>query len=266
MIVATLVYDPLARARLVDAMRDQAHIRMCDRALEISELVRSGIASMVVIDFRDRLGESTLPLVRELRDEFPSVPVVLYCSLRPENARHVLEFARAGVNDLILRDVDDLSLTLRQALARAEEHCTAGYVIEQLWSGPPHPVLNLMRACLERGRRALTVRELAKELGVTRKTLADWTRAASFPPPEAIISWCRLMVCARLLEDPGRSVSQVAMLADFPSSTSLRNMLRRYTGLRPLEIRENGGLRCVLHAFKQAVEKVGLSVAHKAID
>ncbi len=264
MIVATLVYDPLARARLVEAMRDQAHIRMCDRALEISELVRSGIANMVVIDFRDRLGESTLPLVRELRDEFPSVPVVLYCSLRPENARHVLEFARAGVNDLILRDVDDLGLTFRQALADAEEHCTAGYVIEQLWTGPPHPVLNLMRACLERGRRALTVRELAKELGVTRKTLADWTRAASFPPPEAVISWCRLMVCARLLEDPGRSVSQVAMLADFPSSTSLRTMLRRYTGLRPLEIRENGGLRCVLHAFKQAVEKAGLSSTSKA--
>jgi methylphosphotriester-DNA--protein-cysteine methyltransferase len=73
-----------------------------------------------------------------------------------------------------------------------------------------------------------------------------------------------LMVCARLLEDPGRSVSQVAMLADFPSSTSLRNMLRRYTGLRPLEIRENGGLRCVLHAFKQAVEKAGLASASKA--
>ncbi|MGH7710533.1 MAG: helix-turn-helix domain-containing protein [Gemmatimonadaceae bacterium] len=264
MIVATLVYDPLARARLVDALRDQAHVRVCDRALEVSELVRSGIASMVVIDFRDRLGESTLPLVRELRDEFPSVPVVLYCSLRPENARSVLEFARAGVNDLILRDVDDLRRTLRQALMRAEEHCTAGYVIEQLWTGAPHPVVNLLRACLERGRRALTVRELARELGVSRKTLADWTRAASFPPPEAIISWCRLMVCARLLEDPGRSVTQVAMLADFPSSTSLRNMLRRYTGLRPLEIRENGGLRCVIHAFKRAVEKVGISSTNKA--
>lgn len=263
MIVATLVYDPLARARLTEALRDQAHVHTCDRALEISELVRSGIANMVVLDFRDRLGDSTLPLVRELRDEFPSVPVVLYCSLRPENARHVLDFARAGVNDLILRDVDDLRLTLRQALMRAEEHCTAGYVVEQLWDGPPHPVLNLVRACLERGRRALTVRELAKDLGVSRKTLADWTRAAGFPPPEAIISWCRLMVCARLLEDPGRSVTQVAMLADFPSSTSLRNMLRRYTGLRPVEIRENGGLRCVLHAFKRAVEKVGLSSAPK---
>lgn len=264
MIVATLVYDPLARARLVDALRAQAHMRSCDRALEVSELVRSGIASMVVIDFRDRFGESTLPLVRELRDEFPSVPVVLYCSLRPENARHMLEFARAGVNDLILRDVDDLNLTFRQALLRAEEHCTADYVIEQLWSGPPHPVLNLVRACLERGRRAMTVRELARELGVSRKTLADWTRAASFPPPEAIISWCRLMVCARLLEDPGRSVTQVAMLADFPSSTSLRNMLRRYTGLRPLEIRENGGLRCVLHAFKLAVERSRISGASKS--
>lgn len=43
-------------------------------------------------------------------------------------------------------------------------------------------------------------------------------------------------------------------------------MLRRYTGLRPLEIRENGGLRCVLHAFKRAVEKVGISGVSKATE
>ncbi|MGQ0537484.1 MAG: helix-turn-helix domain-containing protein [Gemmatimonadaceae bacterium] len=253
MIVATLVYSPPAKARLLEALGDRAYVRACDRALEVSELVRSGLASMVVLDLRDRLGETTLPLVRELRKVFPSVPVVLYCSLRPENARHILEFARAGVNDLVLCDVDDVRATLRNALARAEDHCTANFVMDQLGRGPSQPMLNVIRTCLERGRRALTVGELAGELGVTRKTLSDWTRQAGFPPPKAVISWCRLMMCARLLEDPGRTIEQVAMLADFPSSTSLRNMLRRYTGLRPVEIRENGGLRCVLHAFKRAV-------------
>jgi hypothetical protein len=28
-------------------------------------------------------------------------------------------------------------------------------------------------------------------------------------------------------------------------------MLRRYTGLRPHEIRENGGARCVIHLFER---------------
>ena len=34
--------------------------------------------------------------------------------------------------------------------------------------------------------------------------------------------------------------------------------------LRHLEIRENGGLRCVLHAFKRAVDKLGVTGAPKA--
>jgi len=28
-------------------------------------------------------------------------------------------------------------------------------------------------------------------------------------------------------------------------------MMKRHTGLRSLEVRENGGARCVLHAFKR---------------
>jgi hypothetical protein len=46
-------------------------------------------------------------------------------------------------------------------------------------------------------------------------------------------------------------VEQVALLLDFPSGTSLRNMMKRYTGLRSREVRENGGVQCVLHAFKR---------------
>lgn len=68
------------------------------------------------------------------------------------------------------------------------------------------------------------------------------------------------MIAARLLDDPGRTVEQVALMLDFPSGTALRNMFKRYTGLRTSEVRQNGGVRCVLHAFKK--ELVG--AAHEA--
>ena len=94
---------------------------------------------------------------------------------------------------------------------------------------------------------------MADALNVHRKTLVARLSGANLPTPSALISWCRILVAARLLEDPGRSVEQVALLLEFPSGTSMRNMMKRYTGLRPGEIRENGGVRCVLHAFKQAM-------------
>jgi hypothetical protein len=40
---------------------------------------------------------------------------------------------------------------------------------------------------------------------------------------------------------------------EFASATALRNMLRRYTGLRPQQVRERGGLRCVVEAFRRSL-------------
>lgn len=251
MIVGALVWDPSSRARLQEALRGQASVRFCERQTELLTLLENNLAGVVVLDMRDREGNSTLATVRHFREAFPSVPVVLYCAISPETSRDVLEFARAGVNDLVLRGVDDLKYTLRTALSSAADHCSAHTILKELEGDVPSSILPLLRFCLENGRRALTVEDVAEALGVHRKTLVDRLNAAGMPAPSAIISWCRLLVSARLLEDPGRSIEQVALLLDFPSGTSMRNMVKRYTGLRPGEVRENGGVHCVLHAFRR---------------
>ncbi|MEP7380155.1 MAG: helix-turn-helix domain-containing protein [Gemmatimonadota bacterium] len=251
MIVAALVWDPASRARLQDALRGQASPRFCDRQSELMTLVENNLAGVVILDTRDREGVSTLKTVRRIREEFPSVPVVLYFAISPDTSREVLQFARAGVNDIVLRDVDDVRYSLRAALSAAADHCSARTIIGELDGLIPVPVMPMLRYCLENGRRALTVEDVADALNVHRKTLVARLKGAHLPTPSALISWCRLLVAARLLEDPGRSVEQVALLLDFPSGTSMRNMMKRYTGLRPGEIRENGGVRCVLHAFKR---------------
>ena len=77
MIVAALVLDPISRARLTDALRNEASVRYCERLSEVLTLVEAGLTSLVVVDHRDFDGSPTLPSVRRLRDEFPSVPVVM---------------------------------------------------------------------------------------------------------------------------------------------------------------------------------------------
>jgi AraC-like DNA-binding protein len=102
-------------------------------------------------------------------------------------------------------------------------------------------------------RREMSVEDAATAMGIHRKTLVDRLRSAGLPSPRTIIGWSRLLTAARLLDDPGRTVEQVALRLDFPSGTALRNMFKRYTGLRTSEVRENGGVRCVLHAFKRVL-------------
>ena len=114
----------------------------------------------------------------------------------------------------------------------------------------------------------LLVRAIGPLLALALATLALVAFALLLDPPSgawiavvcgasAMIAWCRLITAARLLEDPGRTVEQVALLLDFPSGASLRNMLKRYTGLAPGEVRENGGMRCVIHAFLRSIAPAG---------
>jgi AraC-like DNA-binding protein len=228
-------------------------LRWCCSASEVTALVDAGLASVVVLDRRDRDGSSTLPVVRRLRQDFPSVPVVLYANVSAESSRDVLEFARAGIDQLILQGVDDLRVLLRNAVELALDRASAKSLLPELMPHLPPSVVSFVEYCLAHARRNLTVEEVAYALGVRRKTLAERMSAAKFPAPSTVIGWCRLLVAARLLEDPGRSVEQVALQLDFASATALRNMMKRYTGLRSGEVRENGGVRCVLHAFKRAL-------------
>jgi AraC-like DNA-binding protein len=252
-VVGALVWDQIARARLSEALRQEARVRYCERHSELITLVEQGLATAIVLDRRDRDGGSTLPSIRRIRDEFPSIPVVLYCALSPEASREVLEFARAGVDQLVFQDVDDLRTPLRGAVQAAQDIVSAKSLLGDLEPHLSPNVIPFVRYCLEHARRDLTVEEVAGALGVHRKTLVDRLSASSLPSPSSIISWSRLLVAARILEDPGRTVEQAALMLDFPSGSSLRNMMKRYTGLRSGEVRENGGVRCVLHAFKRAL-------------
>lgn len=251
MIAAAVVNDPVARARLTAALKQEAAVRFCERVTELLALVETGLAGLVIVDRRDRDGLSTLDAVRRIRDEFPSIPVVLYCALTSETSRDVLLFARAGVDQLVVQGVDDLRTPLRSAVQAAVDQVSAKQFLTDLEPLIPPNILPFLRYCLEHARRDITVEEVALALGVHRKTLVDRLKAAHLPMPSNIISWCRILIAARILDDPGRTVEQVALLMDFPSASSLRNMMKRYTGLRTAEVRENGGVRCVLHAFKR---------------
>jgi AraC-like DNA-binding protein len=256
MIVAALVRDSLSRARLADALRTEASVRFCGSLSEVVTLVETGLASLVVLDHRDFDGASTLPGVRALRDAYPSVPIVAYLPMSGDVSRSVMDYAKAGVSQLVFHGVDDLKASLRTAVDAALDQVSAAALGAELEPLVPPAMQPFLRYCLEHARRDLSVEEVAQAMGVHRKTLVDRLKAAHLPSPRAMIGWSRLLMAARLLEDPGRTVEQVALKLDFPSGTALRNMCKRYTGLRSTEVRQNGGVRCLLHAFKRELAAV----------
>ena len=264
--VVALLVGREAEARIRGGLRGRADVHVVDTCRALVSRLREGPAAAVIVEPRDGEGVSTAPTVRRLRGEFPLVPVLAYCPFTQPDARDLLAVAQAGVSGLLVRGVDDAGFALDSALASAGDECTARRAMAELArfvAGPARPVLEY---CLSHARSAPSVLDVARALGMHPKTLTTRLARAGLPPAQIVIGWCRLLLAARLMEDVGRPLEQVALHLKFPSGASLRNMLARYTGLRPSEVRENGGFTCVLFAFRQAISARGDAEAPPAAE
>ena len=250
--VAALVLSREGLARLRDGLRGVASVRPVTTCRELLAAVQGG-ASVIVAELRDAEGAATAPTVRRLRDGFPLLPVLAYVSLDRTDGRDLLDVANAGVSGMIVRGVDDVGVALRGALAAAQDDATARRAMAELTAVVPAPARVVVEYCLTHARQGPTVAEVARALGMHRKTLCARLVRSGLPSPQAVIGWCRLLHAARIMEDAGRPLEHIALQLNFSSAASLRNMLARYTGLRPGEVRETGGFVCVLHALRRAL-------------
>jgi AraC-like DNA-binding protein len=191
--------------------------------------------------------------VRQLVAAHPRLPIIGYCHAGYEHSRDILELGLAGAHELLFHGIDDSGVALRGVLASAGQACAATQVLRAIADDVPAALLPLFEFCLAYPERATSVQAVAHVLGVHRKTLVNYCAQASLPPPGAVIAWCRLLLVGHFLETPGRTVEGIALRVEFASATALRNMLRRYTGLRPQQVRERGGLRCVVDAFRRSL-------------
>jgi AraC-like DNA-binding protein len=251
--VAALVMSREGLARLRDGLRAVAPLRPVLTCRDLVAAVHGGLVGGAVVELRDAEGTPVAPTVRRLREGFPLVPILAYVSLERTDGRDLLEIANAGVSALIVRGMDDVGVALRGALASAQDDATARRAMAELAPAIPEPARVVVEYCLAHARQGPTVADIARALGMHRKTLCSRLVRAGLPSPQGVIGWCRLIHAAHMMEDVSRPLEHIALQLNFSSAASLRNMLARYTGLRPCEVRQNGGFDCVLHALRRSL-------------
>lgn len=220
---------------------------LCKDADALYDAVATGGATIVVIE----VGEESIgaessdaaleEIVRTLHTQFPIVPVLIYGPLTAKFARAALAAGRGGAREVLVSGVDDVGRALAPLLARATASAVANHAIARLTTVASAEVLSMLTYALTYARRAPSVGDLSRVLRVHRKTLAAWCRNSGAPPPGILVSWCRLIVAAEQLAQPGRSTERVAVDCGFRSGSSLANLLKRRTGLTRAVLRERGG-------------------------
>jgi AraC-like DNA-binding protein len=256
--VIVCVSGRAANARLRAVLPSSTIVRSARTNAELEMMLRTAgdRLRMVVVSPRDEADASTAPIVREFRQRRPRVAIVGYCRASHQHSQDIIALATAGIHEIVFLDVTDWGEVLRQTFARAAQSCGAAQAFDRLALVIPGTLQPLIEYCLYFPHLATSVPRVAGALGVHRKTLVNYTSRFGLPSPSVLITWCRLIIAAHLLETRRGGVERVALALEYPSATALRNTLRRYSGFRPADLRE-AGLEKLIDEFVSRVAGQG---------
>jgi AraC-like DNA-binding protein len=235
--------------RLSRILRTRAELIECASLEDLLSVIGTRRVDLLIVAPWDSSGVRVAPVLSKIRKDAPSLPVAVYCAVDKDAVREVVALTKAGADEVILRGIDDDSSELWVRLLVSASRRAAAQALIELRPHLPSKVEPIVAYCLDHADEGVTVEHLVATFHVTRRTLRNQLTAVGLPTPSSLISWCRLLLAARFLDDPGRTVEQVALTLGFGSGTALRNMLRRYTGLRPSELKHRGGWLYLVRQF-----------------
>ena len=169
---------------------------------------------------------------------FPRIPTLaLLSSAGDTNAEAVLALGNCGIRTLVdVRQPDGwgrLRALLGREATKDVDRVAMAALREDL-RGVPEDCWRFFEALFSPEFRVSTVRQLARRLNVLPSTLMSRFFRARVPAPKRYLAFARLIRAARLFENPGLSISDVANHLDYSSPQSfgrhVRTLLRITAG------------------------------------
>ncbi|HXD22338.1 MAG TPA: helix-turn-helix domain-containing protein [Gemmatimonadaceae bacterium] len=207
------LYRTIHRDSLGEVMRDLKERRISAVIVSVGRCVREEPAQMAAV-------------VRA----FPRVPTLALLSSTGENtAEAVLAVGNCGIRTLVdVREPEGWS-RLRALLGREATKDADRAVIAVLRNdlyGVHEDCWRFFEALFSADARVCTVRELARQLNVLPTTLMSRFFRAQLPAPKRYLALARLIRAARLFENPGLSISDVANHLNYSSPQSFGRHIR----------------------------------------
>jgi AraC-like DNA-binding protein len=206
---------------------------------ELRATVKHLLTDIVVAD-PAASGRVEVEALEVLRREYPSLPIVLYTSLAPASIKAIVRLAKVGVEHVVLSRFDDEPGRFLRLIEGIPGFALGDRMLQEL-AGPLSclPVV-VVRAVDQLFRSPLEfkgVQDLAKAAGMNMRTLYRNLEPAGIFSARALVVSARLLRAYAYLQDPGRSVKDVAAKAGYHSPWQLSQQLRELTGFTTEQVR-----------------------------
>jgi AraC-like DNA-binding protein len=234
------ILTPLERSR-VDAaawgLCDALHRESLDEVLSDLRQQRAKVVLISVIRYGSENSSRVAAMVRE----FPRVPTVALLTETENSTPHTaLALGQLGIRTLVDARMPAGWQILRNILASQGSSDLSRSALLQIsldLPGIEKDCWCFFELLFESSPQISTVRQLARHLNIVPTTLMSRFFRARLPAPKRYISLGRLIRAARLFENPGLSVANVANYLDYSSPQSFGRPVRTVMKMSPVEFR-----------------------------
>ncbi|MDQ3556029.1 MAG: helix-turn-helix domain-containing protein [Gemmatimonadota bacterium] len=206
-------------------------------------------SSLVVVDPYRESDDGLSPALRALLADFPSTSVIVAVEVTPQRIDDLRTLGEWGVTQVVSLRHDDTvaALTHRFRAARGGPlRALLAQVLPPETSGRARGILDVAAEVVASGGHG---RDVAEQLGLSRRTLLRWCERAELPPPRTLMAWMRLLLAAEMLDDPGRTVLTVARTCGYSSDSGLRRVMTKFLGMSPGALRKGGAFKAASAEF-----------------
>jgi AraC-like DNA-binding protein len=250
------VLTPTERIR-VDAAGEGSYQALHRETVDdVVKDLKANRAAAVIVSVA-RCDQSARAGVEMMVREFPRVPTVaLLSQVEPGTPRTMLLLGQSGIRQLI--DVREASgwRELRSLLLGTQVDSMQRRALSQLavdLTGASADCWRFFEALFTVPPQVSTVRGLSQHLLVLPSTLMSRFFRAKLPAPKRYLASARLVRAARLFENPGFSVANIANHLDYSSPQSFGRHVRSLLGVTAVQFRRQYDGAAMLRHFRESL-------------
>lgn len=224
---------------------------------ELQSAVKYDNADVVVADPAAN-GTIETEALEDLRRFFPSLPIVVYTSLAPPTIKAIVRLAKSGIEHVILSRFDDEPRRFLELLEGVPGHALGDRMLQEL-AGPlsilPITVVRAIDQLFRSPARFRSAQDLAGAAGMNLRTLYRNLEPAGIYSARALVVSARLLRAYSFLQDPGRSIKDVAAKAGYHSPWQLSQQLRELTGRTTEQVRREVNQEALVTLLAEQVRR-----------
>jgi len=207
---------------------------------ELEAVIRGKMTDVVVAD-PAASGVVMVEALEDIRRQYPSLPVVVYMILAPASIKAIVRLAKSGVEHVVLNRFDDEPRRFLELLEGIPAHALGERMLQELaepLSALPVTVVRAIDQLFRSPDHFKNAQDLATAAGMNLRTLYRNLEPAGIYSARALVVSARLLRAYAFLQDPGRSIKDVAAKAGYHSPWQLSQQLREVTGRTAEQVRK----------------------------